>query len=90
MGLSAVTICVLARGEDRRKRMARTGPGFVVGVLVGGLGGFAAGYLLSRDGQGENEHPPGSIDLTPTIELKDHRPVVADVDPPATAEEKPA
>jgi hypothetical protein len=70
--------------------MARTGPGFVVGVLVGSLGGFAAGYLLSRDGQGDSEHPLGSIDLTPTIELKDRRPLVADSDIHEAAEEKPA
>jgi hypothetical protein len=54
--------------------MTRTGPGFVIGVLVGGLGGFAAGYLLSRDGHGIGEAAVGSIDLTPTIELKEHQP----------------
>jgi hypothetical protein len=70
--------------------MARSGPGFVVGVLVGGLGGFAAGYLLSRDGQGESEHSLGSIDLTPTIELKDRGPAVTESQPQEEAEEKPA
>jgi len=67
--------------------MAR-GPGFVIGVLVGGLGGFAAGYLLSRDGQADNNGSIGSIDLTPTIELKNHAPVAAEA--PEEAEEKPA
>jgi hypothetical protein len=70
--------------------MARSGPGFVVGVLVGGLSGFAAGYLLSRDGKGENEHSLGSIDLTPTIELKDRAPAVGEPSAQEAAEEKPA
>ena len=74
--------------------MARTGPGFVVGVLVGGLSGFAAGYLLSRDGHSDADHSIGSIDLTPAIELKTR--VRASADEPARpakperAEEKPA
>jgi len=67
--------------------MAR-GPGFVIGVLVGGLGGFAAGYLLSRDGQADTGGSIGSIDLTPTIELKNHAPVAAEA--VEEAEEKPA
>jgi hypothetical protein len=67
--------------------MAR-GPGFVIGVLVGGLGGFAAGYLFSRDGQADANGSIGSIDLTPTIELKNHAPVAAEA--PEEAEEKPA
>jgi hypothetical protein len=67
--------------------MAR-GPGFVMGVLVGGLGGFAAGYLLKRDGQADTSGSIGSIDLTPTIELNNHAPVAADA--PEEAEEKPA
>ncbi len=67
--------------------MAR-GPGFVIGVLVGGLGGFAAGYLLSRDGQADTSGSIGSIDLTPTIELKNHAPVA--VEAAEEAEEKPA
>jgi hypothetical protein len=57
--------------------MTRTGPGFVIGFLVGGLGGFAAGYLLSRDGNGIGEATVGSIDLTPTIELKERQPNMA-------------
>ena len=71
--------------------MARTGPGFVIGVLVGGLGGFAAGYLLSRDGHSDADHSMGSIDLTPAIELKNHAPAAAD-DPtkPGKVEEQPA
>ena len=69
--------------------MAR-GPGFVIGVLVGGLGGFAAGDLLSRDGQGDANASIGSIDLTPTIELKNHAPAAADSEAQAEAEEKPA
>jgi hypothetical protein len=67
--------------------MAR-GPGFVIGVLVGGLGGFAAGYLLSRDGHSDAGGSIGSIDLTPTIELKNHAPVAEEA--PEEAEEKPA
>jgi hypothetical protein len=67
--------------------MAR-GPGFVIGVLVGGLGGFAAGYLLSRDGPTDANTSIGSIDLTPAIELKNHAPIGAEVE--ETAEEKPA
>jgi hypothetical protein len=51
------------------------GPSFVVGVVVGGLAGFAAGYLLSRDGQADSSGSIGSIDLTPAIELKNHAPV---------------
>lgn len=66
--------------------MAR-GPGFVIGVLVGGLGGFAAGYLLSRDGQVDATGSIGSIDLTPTIELKNDAPKAAEA---PEAEEKPA
>ena len=70
--------------------MTRTGPGFVIGVLLGGLGGFAAGYLISRDGQRENEHSLGSIDLTPSIELKDRGPAVSQPNVQEAAEEKPA
>lgn len=70
--------------------MARTGPGFVIGVLVGGLGGFAAGYLISRDGHGLSEASVGSIDLTPTIELRDRQPQVAPADVAEAPEEKPA
>jgi len=50
--------------------MARTG-GFLVGVVIGGLGGLAAGYLLSRDNHLERPADVESIDLTPSIELKD-------------------
>ncbi|HEV3235307.1 MAG TPA: hypothetical protein VG329_12240 [Candidatus Dormibacteraeota bacterium] len=50
--------------------MSRTG--FAVGLVVGGLGGLAVGYLLYRDSQnGAQPAPMGSIDLTPAIELKD-------------------
>ena len=70
--------------------MTRTGPGFVIGVLIGGLGGFAAGYLLSRDGHGISEASVGSIDLTPTIELRDRNPEVAPDDVAGAATEKPA
>jgi hypothetical protein len=70
--------------------MARTGPGFVIGVLVGGLGGFAAGYLISRDGHGNSDASVGSIDLTPTIELRDRKPQVAPVDVAEAPKEKPA
>jgi len=52
------------------------------------LGGFAAGYLLSRDGQADANGSIGSIDLTPTIELKNHAPAAAEA--PGKAEEKPA
>jgi hypothetical protein len=71
--------------------MAR-GPGFVIGVLVGGLGGFAAGYLLSRDGPADASGSIGSIDLTPTIELKNRAPVAAEAEGQTEeeAEEKPA
>jgi hypothetical protein len=81
---------LIGRGDDRRYLMTRTGPGFVLGVLLGGLGGFAAGYFISRDGHGNAESSVGSIDLTPTIELKAPRPQAV---PAATAEaskEKPA
>ena len=70
--------------------MTRTGPGFVIGVLVGGLGGFAAGYLISRDGHGISEAAVGSIDLTPTIELKDRGPQVAPDDVAGAPKEEPA
>jgi hypothetical protein len=70
--------------------MARTGPGFVIGVLVGGLGGFAAGYLISRDGHGLTEPSVGSIDLTPTIELRDRPSQVAPPDVAEATQEKPA
>jgi hypothetical protein len=52
------------------------------------LGGFAAGYLLSRDGPADANTSIGSIDLTPAIELKNHAPMPAEVEEPA--EEKPA
>jgi hypothetical protein len=52
------------------------------------LGGFAAGYLLSRDGPADANTSIGSIDLTPAIELKNHAPMAAEVE--ETAEEKPA
>src|SRR5258708_40088720 len=79
------------RSDDRRFRMARTGPGFVIGVLVGGFGGFAAGYLLSRNGHSDADHSIGSIDLTPAIELK-NRALTSAEQPakPEQAEEKPA
>ena len=70
--------------------MTRTSPGFVLGVLLGGLGGFAAGYLISRDGHGNTESSVGSIDLTPTIELRDRKPQVAPVDVAEAPKEKPA
>jgi hypothetical protein len=70
--------------------MTRTGPGFVIGVLVGGLGGLAAGYLISRNGNGITEASVGSIDLTPTIELKERPPVAAPPDLAQAPEEKPA
>ncbi len=79
------------RSDDRRFRMARTGPGFVIGVVVGGFGGFAAGYLLSRNGHSDADRSIGSIDLTPAIELKNR--VRTPVDLPAKPEkpeEKPA
>jgi hypothetical protein len=67
--------------------MAR-GPGFVIGVLIGGLGGFAAGYLLSRNGPADVSGSIGSIDLTPAVTLKNHAPAAAEAE--ETAEEKPA
>ncbi len=71
--------------------MARTGPGFVMGVLVGGLSGFAAGYLLSRNGHSNADHSIGSIDLTPAMELKNRIRVPSDEPAkPERAEEKPA
>lgn len=46
--------------------MARSN--FALGVVVGGLAGFAAGYLLSRNGQVDaDQHGPDSIDLTPAM-----------------------
>ncbi len=70
--------------------MARTGPGFVIGVLVGGFGGFAAGYLLSRNGHSDSDHSIGSIDLTPAIELKNRvRPSAVEPAKPDEAEEQP-
>jgi hypothetical protein len=45
---------------------------FAVGLIVGGLGGLAVGYLLNRNSQEDASKPAvASIDLTPTIELKD-------------------
>jgi hypothetical protein len=70
--------------------MTRRGPGFVLGILVGGLGGFAAGYLISRDGHGNTESSVGSIDLTPTIELRGERPQAAPADVAEASQEKPA
>jgi hypothetical protein len=56
--------------QSRRNQMARSG--FAAGLIVGGLGGLAIGYLLYRGSQnGAEPALPGSIDLTPTIELKD-------------------
>jgi hypothetical protein len=50
--------------------MSRTG--FASGLIVGGLGGLAVGYLLHRESQnGTQPDSMGSIDLTPAIELKD-------------------
>jgi hypothetical protein len=50
--------------------MSRTG--FAAGLIVGGLGGLAVGYLLYRDTKnGAEPASMGSIDLTPPIELKD-------------------
>lgn len=49
--------------------MARNG--FATGLVVGGLGGLAIGYLLYRSSRNGAQEPTPSIDLTPTIELKD-------------------
>jgi hypothetical protein len=46
--------------------------GFAAGVIIGGLGGLAIGYLLYRSSQnGADQAALNSIDLTPSIELKD-------------------
>jgi hypothetical protein len=52
------------------------------------LGGFAAGYLLSRNGPADVSGSIGSIDLTPAVTLKNHAPAAAEAE--ETAEEKPA
>jgi hypothetical protein len=50
--------------------MARSG--FAAGVIIGGLSGLAVGYLLHRSNQNGAEQPVmKTIDLTPSIELKD-------------------
>jgi hypothetical protein len=50
--------------------MARSG--FAAGLIVGGLGGLAIGYLLYRNSQDDASQPAvSSIDLTSSIELKD-------------------
>lgn len=56
--------------------MARSN--FALGVLIGGLAGLAAGYLLSRNGQaGADLSAPDSIDLTPALELRQSRAAAA-------------
>lgn len=49
--------------------MARSG--FAAGLIMGGLGGLAVGYLLQRSSKNGAEQPAmNTIDLTPSIELK--------------------
>ncbi len=47
--------------------------GLAVGLLVGGLAGFAAGYYFSSQADTGDEGAVKSIDLTPSIELKNGR-----------------
>jgi len=45
---------------------------FGLGVLVGGLAGVAAGYLISRTATESAEEPsaPDTIDLTPALQRR--------------------
>jgi hypothetical protein len=41
---------------------------FALGVAVGGLAGFAVGYLMSRNGHQDEGPASATIDLTPAME----------------------
>jgi hypothetical protein len=57
---------------------------FALGLVIGGLGGLAAGYVISRNGQPEAEAPAGAIDLTNAIS-KNETPGSAVIEPAAVA-----
>ena len=63
---------------------------FALGFLIGGFGGIAAGYFLSKNGQSEADLAMSSIDLTPpAIELKQpaKNPASTNSEAPASAKE---
>lgn len=41
---------------------------FALGLVLGGLAGVAAGYLISRNGHTEDVPASATIDLTPAME----------------------
>lgn len=45
--------------------------GFALGLLVGGLGGLAAGYVLSKSGGLEPEVPTQAIELTDKLKTNE-------------------
>jgi hypothetical protein len=45
--------------------------GFALGLLIGGLGGLAAGYVLSKNGSPEADIPIQAIELTDALKKND-------------------